>query len=133
MAKITLEKLHAMLEGFVEHVMNTMPTKQEMNERFAQVDARFGQVDAHFGQVEKDIEQIKIDIYHMKGDMQHMKGDMQHMKGDMLQTKNDIKSLLNGMDAEAKQLDTIRSEQAAFTHALNRLEKRAIILEEKER
>ena len=67
-------------------------------------------------QVEKDIEEIKIDTYHMKG-------DMQHMKGDMLQTKNDIKSILNGMDAEAKQLDIIRSEQAAFAHSFNRFEK----------
>ena len=111
MAKITLEKLHSLLEGLAEHVMNKMPTKQEMNERFEQV--------------EKDIEEIKIDTYHMKG-------DMQHMKGDMLQTKNDIKSILNGMDAEAKQLDIIRSEQAAFAHSFNRFEKRVTALEEKE-
>ena len=36
------------------------------------------------------------------------------------------------MDAEAKQLDIIRSEQAAFAHSFNRVEKRITALEEKD-
>jgi chromosome segregation ATPase len=118
MAKMTLEKLHSLLEGLAEHVMSQMPTKQEMNERFGQVDARFEQIEA-------DIQEIKIDIHHMKG-------DMHDMKGDIMQTKGDVKTILNGMDAQAKQLDVIRIEQAAFSRTIDRHEKRITALEEKE-
>jgi len=121
MAEITLEKLHTMLEGFVEHVMNTMPTKQEMNERFGAVDARFEQIDARFEKVEESMLLMKVDVQQRFGQVEE----------DMRKVKMDLATILNGMDAEAKQLDIIRTEQAAFAHSFNRVEKRITALEGK--
>ena len=45
--------------------------------------------------------------------------------------KRDIQLILDGMDAQAKQLDIIRTEQAATNAALLRHEKRITALEEK--
>ena len=86
MSEITLEKLHSLLEGLAEHMMNNLPTKQEMNERFEQVDARFDKVESRLEKVETDVDQIKVDIH--------------HMKGDILQTKIDIKSIMKRLDAQ---------------------------------
>ena len=46
--------------------------------------------------------------------------------------KKDIRTILNGMDAQVKQLDIIRTEQVATNAALQRHEKRIATLEEKE-
>jgi len=46
--------------------------------------------------------------------------------------KHDIQRILDGMDAQAKQLDIIRTEQAATNAALLRHEKRITALEEKD-
>ena len=46
--------------------------------------------------------------------------------------KHDIQRILDGMDAQAKQLDIIRTEQAATNAALLRHEKRISALEEKD-
>jgi len=46
--------------------------------------------------------------------------------------KHDIQRILNGMDAQAKQLDIIRTEQAATNAALLRHEKKITDLEEKD-
>ena len=128
MAEITLEKLHTMLEGFVEHVMNTMPTKQEMNERFGAVDARFEQIDARLEKVDARFEKVEESMLLMKVDVQQRFGQVEE---DMRKVKMDLATILNGMDAEAKQLDIIRTEQAAFAHSFNRVEKRITALEGK--
>ncbi len=67
-------------------------------------------VDARFEQVERKLEKIKEE------------------KAD----KKDVRAILNGMDAQAKQLDIIRTEQTAFHSAFNRIEKKVTNLEEKE-
>ncbi len=46
--------------------------------------------------------------------------------------KNNIRAILNGMDAQAKQLDIIRTEQVATNSALQWHEKRIMVLEEKQ-
>ena len=70
------------------------------------VDARFEQVERRFEKIEKELES----------------------KAD----KKDIQLILNGMDAQAKQLDIIRTEQVATNAALQRHEKRITALENKE-
>ena len=62
--------------------MNKMATKQEMKDRFAQVEANFKQMNSHITQVEADVHQ----------------------------TKRNVELILDGMDAQAKQLDIIRIE-----------------------
>ena len=72
------------------------------------MDTRFEQVETkmntRFGRIETDMQEIKINV----------------------------NSIMEGMDAQAQQLDIIRTEQTATSHALNRIEKRVSNLEEKE-
>ena len=70
-----------------------------------EMNSRFEQVERRFERIEKELES----------------------KAD----KKDIQLILNGMDAQAKQLDIIRTEQMATNAALLRHEKRITALEEK--
>ena len=102
MSDSTPEKTHALLEKLAEYIMNEVPTRQEVNARFENIDARFVQLEMRLDKLEQE-------------------------KAD----KQDIQLILDGMDAQAKQLDIIRTEQAATNAALLRHEKRITALEEK--
>lgn len=127
MSEITLEKIHALLEKLAEYVMNEVPrksevpTKQEMNARFEQVDSRFEQMDSRFEKVEDRIDRLAD---YVLTEIPGIK-DQLEQKAD----KRDIQIILNGLDKNAKQLDIIRTEQVAFHHAFRRLEKRVEVLE----
>ena len=95
MNKITTEKTHALLEKLAEHVVNNMPTKQEMNARFEQVETR--------------LDSLELDVK---------------------ETKTDVKTILEGMDAEAKELEIARTERVAISHTLDRHEERISKLEQ---
>jgi len=94
MTEITPEKTHKLLEKLAEHVMNNVPTKQEMNSRFKKVDKRFDQVENRLDRVE-----------------------------------NDVKLILDGMDAQAKDSEILKTEQIAIKSGLTRVEKRVDVLE----
>ena len=107
MPEITLEKTHALLEKLAEYVMNEVPTKRDVDARFAQVDGRFEQIDRRFALMEQRLDKLELE------------------KAD----KQDIETILNILDKQTNQLDIIRTEQVAFDHAFRRLEKRLEILE----
>ena len=46
-----------------------------------------------------------------------MNARFERVESDVQETKENVRLILNGMDAQAKQLDTIRTEQAAFHSA----------------
>ncbi|MBN1482047.1 hypothetical protein EH223_07305 [candidate division KSB1 bacterium] len=58
MPEITLEQTHALLERLAEYVMTQVPTRQEMNDRFAKIDERFKQIDERFKQIDERFEHI---------------------------------------------------------------------------
>ena len=103
MSDSTPEKTHALLEKLAEYVMNEVPTRQEVNARFAR----------------------------LEGELQITKEDVQEIKMDLQETRKNIGLILDGMDAQAKQLDIIRTEQAATNAAILRHEKRITAVEEK--
>ena len=103
MAGITLEKIHAMLERMAEHVVNEVPTKKEVDEKFQKVDEKF--------------EKVFNEIWNLKEKM------------DQKADKKDIQKILDGQDAMVNQLDIIRTEQYAFNAAFTRLEERVESLE----
>jgi polyphosphate kinase 2 (PPK2 family) len=53
-------------------------------------------------------------------------------KHEVQQVKTKVNSIMEGMDAQGKQLDIIRTEQAATSHAINRMDKRIANLEQNE-
>ena len=129
MSKITLEQTHALLEKLAGHVMNNVPTKQEMNARFEKNEWRFDKIESELDKQAKEIEQ-KAD----KKDVQFVIAalDKQAKEIEQKSDKKDIQLILNGLDAQAKQLDIIRTEQIALVRSVERIEKRVRVLEEKE-
>lgn len=69
MSEITLEKTHALLEKLAEYVMTQVPTRQEMNERFDQVDKRFEQIDERFEQIDERFEQIDLELLDIRSEL----------------------------------------------------------------
>jgi polyphosphate kinase 2 (PPK2 family) len=116
MREITPEKTHKLLEKLADYVMNEVPrksevpTKQEMNARFEQVDRRFEQVDRRFDQVEQRLD---------------------HVESVVQETKKDVKLILDGMDSQIKEGEILKTEQVAIKSGLRRVEKRVDVLEKK--
>lgn len=109
MSETTPEKTHNLLEKLAEYVMNEVPrrdevpTKREMNARFEQVDKRFDQMEQR----------------------------LDHVESDVSETKRDVKLILDGMDAQAKDTEILKTEQIAIKSGLKRVEKRVDVLEKK--
>ena len=104
MSDITLEKTHKLLEKLAEHVVNKVPTREEI--------------------ITKEEFSKAINYLHRELDKKADKKDVEKIK-------QGINTLLEGMDAQVKQLDIIRTEQVAFHSAFNRIEKRVTNWEEK--
>ena len=109
MAKIKPEDTHALVEKLVEYVTNEVPTKKEMNSKFEQVDSKFAKVNSRFDQIENRL------------------ASLEEKKAD----KKDIQNIINILDRQAKQLDDIKTEQAATNSALLRHEERITALRQK--
>jgi len=109
MSEPTIKKTHELLEKLAEYVMNEVPrrdevpTKQEMNARFDQVDKRF----------------------------EHVESRLDHVESDVKETKKDVKLILEGMDSQVKENEILKTEQIAIKSGLTRVEKRVDVLEKK--
>ena len=144
MSEITLEKSHALLKKLAEYVMNEaprkseVPTKQEMNERFEQVDARFAQVDERFAQVDERFAQVDERFAQVDERFEQVDERFERMarvladkadKKDIEVVQQKLDKLLEGMDSQIMQLDIIRTEQYATSATLDRHEQRLEKLE----
>ena len=129
MDKITLDKLHSLLQSLAEFSMTELATKQVVEQTTNEMNSRFELIEA-------DIRQVKADIQEMKANNRLTRDDVQQTRVDLLQTKDDVQQIkrgvgkiLDGMDAQAKQLDIIRTEQVAYSKAIDRHEERITALE----
>ena len=104
-------------DKLADYVMNEVPTKKEMDGRFEQVDRSFDQADQRFDQVDQRFDQVDQRLGHVERDVQ--------------ETKGDVKLILNGMDAQVKQVEILKTEQVAIKSGLSRVEKRVDVLEKK--
>jgi hypothetical protein len=59
-----------------------------------------------------------------------LKTDINELREDVQNIKGNLNIILDGMDKQTQQLDIIRTEQVAFNHGFNRLEKRVEKLEQ---
>ena len=100
MNEITPEKTHALLEKLAEYVMNKIPAIESKLDQKAD---------------KTDIVKIADSVAKLQIDMQDVKATQQTM--------------INNMDAQAKQLDVIRKEQAAASKTIDRHEERLAALE----
>ncbi len=106
MSKITIEKIHALLETLAEYVMNDVAKKSEVNE-------------------------IKTEVNEIKTEVNEIKTEVNEIKNDANDLKNIMNIIITGQDKIVKELDVIRTEQVTTNSALLRHEKRITALEEK--
>ena len=144
MEKITPEKTHALLEKLAEYVMNEVPTRREMKQRFEGIDKRFDGidqrldgvdqrlngmdlrfegieqkfkgVDRQFGRIDERLDRMALQLDRL----QQEKAD----KADVVEIKKQLNTLMTNMDKLVGDVHIPRTEQKAFDAALQRLEKR---------
>lgn len=61
MSEMSLEKTHALLEKLAEYVMTQVPTRQDMNERFEQVDKHFEQINHELLDIRSELGLIRAE------------------------------------------------------------------------
>ena len=121
--KITPEKTHALLEKLAEYVMNEVPTRQEMNQRFEGIDQRFESIEQRFEGIDQSFKGINFYI-------NRIDDRLEKLEIDVKETKTDVKTILEGMDAEAKELEIARLERTAISRTLDRHEQNITKLEQ---
>ena len=116
MEKITPEKTHALLEKLAEYVMNEVPTRREMNQRFEGIDQRFEGINQRFEGIDQRFERIALQLDRL----QQEKAD----KADIIEIKQQLDKMMTNMDRVVGNVQISRTEQKAFDAALQRVEKR---------
>jgi peptidoglycan hydrolase CwlO-like protein len=111
MSTITLEKSHALLTKLAEYVMNELP---KMDAKLSKLDARMDQLDARMDQLDTRMDRFDTRIDHFEARLEQ-KADKQDLK----RIEDKIDMLLEGMDAQAGQLDFLRTEMAAVSKTLD--------------
>ena len=115
MSNITLEKTHALLENLAEYVMTEVPTRNEL---------------------QHGLNELR---HEMDGVRQEMDGFRQEMmvqlalkadKSDVQRIDKNVEQILQGMDAQAQQLDILRTDMRAVSKTLDFHEERLGTLEE---
>ncbi|MBN1482043.1 hypothetical protein EH223_07285 [candidate division KSB1 bacterium] len=134
MAEMKLEKTHALLEKLDWYVMNEVATRQEMNERFEQVDRQFVDIRGELVSLRQEMhEQLaqKADKDDLVNFYQQLKSELDTKadKADVQRIDKNVKLLLEGMDSQAKTLEIIRTEMKASSITLDNHENRLARLE----
>ncbi len=88
MSKITPEKTHALLEKMASYVMNEVPTKKEMNQRFEQVDVRFNRV-------ENDLLETKQGVKSILNGMDNTVKDMEILRTEQIAIHSGLRRMEN--------------------------------------
>ena len=157
MSEMTPEKTHQLLEKLAEYVMNEVPRKSEVaskeelgvvRQELGSVKQGLGSMKQELGSVKQDLGSVKQDLGSVKQDLgsvkqdlgsvrqelgsvrQELKTDINELREDVQNIKGSLNIVLNGMDKQAQQLEIIRTEQASFNHAINRIEERVEKLEQ---
>ena len=105
MAEITLESLYLLVENMADYLMTKVATKEEVNrltervdqltERFDELTIRVDSLTVRVGRLEEQFEQFRTEV------------------------RQKFDQVLEGMDAQAGQLDMLRTELASQSHTLD--------------
>ncbi len=105
MAEITLERLYLLVENMADYLMTKVATKEEVNrltervdqltERFDELTIRVDSLTVRVGRLEEQFEQFRTEV------------------------RQKFDQVLEGMDAQAGQLDMLRTELASQSHTLD--------------
>jgi chromosome segregation ATPase len=117
MSEITPEKTHKLLEKLVEHVMNNGPAKGEVPSK-----AEFQCLAVKVDSIEGKLGSLEVKVFSLGTTIGSVEDKVSSLEGK-------IDTLIDGLDGQAQQLDNIRTDQMAFHHSFDRLEKRVENLE----
>ena len=111
MPDITLENTHTLLEKLANYVMSELLTRKEMAEKLAQ-------------------KADKADLFLLDSKVSQLDEKVNRLDDKVNRIDEKINLLLNGMDAQAQQLDILRTDMKAVSGTLDFYEERLGSLEE---
>jgi chromosome segregation ATPase len=143
MSEITPEKTHQLLERLADYVMTEVSTKTEVNQKISQVDEKIdkladyvmaevstkAEVNQKISQVDEKIDQLANYVMNEVPTKREIDERLERVEKDIGEVKQNVNLILEGMDAQAKQVEILKTKQTAFNHGFSRLEERVEKLE----
>ena len=130
MAEITLESLYKLVENMADYLMTKVATKEELNrlsERVDRLSERVDQLSERVDQLSKRVDELqeRLDLLTIRVTM--LEKEFERFR---IEVNKRFDRVMEGMDAQAGQLDILRTESVSQSHALDDYDERVGNLEE---
>ncbi|HOC89863.1 MAG TPA: hypothetical protein PKI90_09960 [bacterium] len=112
MAEITLERLYLLVENMADYLMTKVATKEEVNrltERVDQLTERVDQLTERFDELTIRVDSLTVRVGRLEEQFEQFRTEV----------RQKFDQVLEGMDAQAGQLDMLRTELASQSHTLD--------------
>ena len=133
MAEITLESLYHLVENMADFIMTKVATKAEVGqlaERIGQLEERVSRIEERLGQLEERVTRIEERVIRLEKRLDELtiRVDLLTVRLTELEAAFEqfrvevskrFDQVMVGMDAQAGQLETLRTELASQSHTLD--------------
>ena len=133
MAEITLESLYHLVENMADFIMTKVATKEEVGqlaERIGQLEERVSRIEERLGQLEERVTRIEERVIRLEKRLDELtiRVDLLTVRLTELEAAFEqfrvevskrFDQVMVGMDAQAGQLETLRTELASQSHTLD--------------
>lgn len=112
MAEITLERLYLLVENMADYLMTKVATKEEVNrltERVDRLTERVDQLTERFDELTIRVDSLTVRVGRLEEQFEQFRTEV----------RQKFDQVLEGMDAQAGQLDILRTELASQSHTLD--------------
>ena len=112
MAEITLERLYLLVENMADYLMTKVATKEEVNrltERVDRLTERVDQLTERFDELTIRVDSLTVRVGRLEEQFEQFRTEV----------RQKFDQVLEGMDAQAGQLDMLRTELASQSHTLD--------------
>ena len=133
MAEITLESLYHLVENMADFIMTKVATKEEVGqlaERIGRLEERVSRIEERLGQLEERVTRIEERVIRLEKRLDELtiRVDLLTVRLTELEAAFEqfrvevskrFDQVMVGMDAQAGQLETLRTELASQSHTLD--------------
>ena len=126
MAEITLESLYHLVENMADFIMTKVATKEEvgqlaerigrLEERVSRIEERLGQLEERVTRIEKRLDELTIRVDLLTVRLTELEAAFEQFR---VEVSKRFDQVMVGMDAQAGQLETLRTELASQSHTLD--------------
>ena len=140
MAEITLESLYHLVENMADFIMTKVATKEEvgqlaerigrleervsrieerlgqLEERVTRIEERLGQLEERVTRIEKRLDELTIRVDLLTVRLTELEAAFEQFR---VEVSKRFDQVMVGMDAQAGQLETLRTELASQSHTLD--------------